>query len=38
MVGMALINLLSETCANIRVVSIDNVNPFQKEKNIEFKN
>ena len=37
MVGMALINLLSETGANIRVVSIDNVNPFQKEKNIEFK-
>jgi len=37
MVGMALINLLSETGANIRVVSIDNVNLFQKEKNIEFK-
>ena len=38
MVGMALINLLSETGANIRVVSIDNVNPFQKEKILNSKN
>ena len=37
MVGMALIKLLANAESIIRVVSIDNVNPFENQKNIEFK-
>ena len=37
MVGMALIKLLANAEPIIRVVSIDNVNPFENQKNIEFK-
>ena len=36
MVGMALIKLLKESGAKIRVVSIDNVSPFENQKDIEF--
>ena len=36
MVGMALIKLLKESEAKIRVVSIDNVSPFENQKDIEF--
>ena len=36
MVGMALIKLLKESAAKIRVVSIDNVSPFENQKDIEF--
>ena len=37
MVGMALIKLFANAESKIRVVSIDNVNPFENQKNIEFK-
>ena len=36
MVGMALVKLLKESEAKIRVVSIDNVSPFENQKDIEF--
>ena len=36
LVGMALIKLLVKAEAKIRVVSIDNVNPFEDQKEIEF--
>ena len=36
MVGMALIKLLNNSGAKIRTVSIDNVNPFENQKDIEF--
>ena len=36
MVGMALIDLLNKSGAKIRTVSIDNVNPFEEKKEIEF--
>lgn len=36
MVGMALIELLNKSGAKIRTVSIDNINPFEAQKEIEF--